>query len=269
MKAENRSSAPIYCDMKPVMEVCRLKIGYGKAILAGPIDFNLSAGEVTALLGSNGIGKSTLLKTISGEIPAIDGKVMLKGKSLSDYGRHRMARMISIVTTERIYAPSMTVEELVAVGRYPYTGITGRLSETDRSIISAAMEDVGIIHKRNCEIDRLSDGERQKTMIARALAQSTPVIILDEPFSFLDVASRVGILSILRQLSRSKNVSILFSSHDVAQALRMADRLLLFSDNKSLTSATPRQAVDSGLIESLFNEKSVRFDPVQNDFVGF
>jgi len=243
-----------------------LEAGYDKPLLP-PLNVTVESGETVALLGHNGIGKSTLFKTLTGEIPALAGHVEIYGKKLKNYSRRELATKTAIVTTDRISAGGLRVEEIVALGRQPHTGLFGHLGESDRKAVAEAMNDVGIIHKRNEYFSRLSDGERQKTMIARALAQEAPLIILDEPFSFLDTASRIEILSLLNRLASDNDIGVLFSSHDVAQAIRMASKIWLCTADGDFHADTPQQIVANKYIDRMFNNKNVRFDSTQNDFV--
>jgi len=244
-----------------------LAIGYRDKVLAENLKISVRPGEVAALLGRNGIGKSTLLKTLTGELPPIRGTVEVCGRPLASLSRKEMAKMMAVVSTERVDAGALTVEELVSLGRHPYTGFFGGLGNTDRNAVDEAMESTGIAYKRNAFVATLSDGERQKAMIARALAQQTPVLALDEPFSFLAVASRVGILAMLKRVASDRGLAVLFTSHDVAQALRMADRVWVFSHDRRLSGGTPQEMIDSGAIETLFADSEVRFNPSQFDFV--
>jgi iron complex transport system ATP-binding protein len=253
--------------MQHLLSSIDLCVGYKGKPLVSNLSFSLCKGEVTALLGSNGVGKSTLLRTITGELPIISGSVLICGKPISSYSRKELARTVAIVTTERIFAGGLTVRELVSLGRHPHTGALGRFSVADYEIIDAAMKAVSIEHKSDTPLAELSDGERQKSMLARAIAQETPLIIMDEPFSFLDVAARIDILSLLKRIAHSEHKGILFSSHDVAQALRMADNLWLLTPNRKFVSGTPANLIESGAIKNLFSSASIKFDPIQNDFV--
>ena len=174
-----------------VIEGRRVTIGYleGKreTDLFTDMDFTLYRGELTALLGTNGTGKSTLLRTMSATQPYLRGNILLNGRELSSYNERELARHIGVVFTERYMAGGLRVHELVALGRYPYTGFFGRLDENDRLITEAVMEQVGISHKRDTYLSQLSDGERQKAFIAKALAQESDVILLNEPTAFLDL----------------------------------------------------------------------------------
>lgn len=244
-----------------------LSIGYRGRVLAENLNIDVRPGEVAALLGRNGIGKSTLLKTLTGELLPIKGKVEVCGRPLASLSRKEIAKMMAVVSTERVDAGALTVKELVSLGRHPYTGFFGGLAETDRKAVAEAMSSTGITYKSDAFVATLSDGERQKAMIARALAQQTPVLALDEPFSFLDVASRVGILAMLKRVATARGLAVLFTSHDVAQALRMADRVWIFSYDRRLSGGTPEEMIGSGAIETLFADSEIKFNPSQFDFV--
>ncbi len=244
-----------------------LSIGYKNNPIASDINLSVDTGDVTALLGPNGAGKSTLIKTLTGEIPPISGQVEILGKTLDSYSKKELAKMLAIVTTDPIQAGGLTVRELVGLGRQPHTGFFGRLSETDRKAVESAMSKTGISHKAEEYVAELSDGERQKTMIAKAIAQDTPVIVLDEPFSFLDVAARIEILSLLGSISATGK-AILYSSHDVSQALRMASKVMLFTRDRQLVCGAPSQVIANGDLAKLFDSESVVFSPTENDFIA-
>lgn len=243
-----------------------LKGGEVKRVLAD-VNVHLNHGEVVAFFGANGVGKSTLLRTLGGVQPPLVGTVMLSGAELEWLGERELARRVAFVYTDRPGGGGLTVEELVSLGRYPYTGIFGLLSAEDRKIVEGAMEAVGIADKATCMSSELSDGERQKAMIARALAQDTPIIILDEPTAFLDVASRLEILQLLASLARTHNKSVLLSSHDMGAALTVADRLwLALPQERTVVEGKTAEILDSPYISRLYPGRAVRFDPVLRDF---
>lgn len=242
-------------------------VGYGRKEVLSGLSFSLSAGKVTALLGRNGVGKSTLIKTVTRELPLIGGRLTVAGREPSEYTRAEYARILSIVTTDSVDSSGLRVKELVALGRHPYTGITGRLGTEDKKIVSEAISAVGIEHMKDESVGNLSDGERQKAMIARALAQQTPLMLLDEPFSFLDAASRIELLILLRRLALAHSKAVLFSSHDVHQALRMADDIWLLTHDRQLLCGTPSELISCGALDMLFANKGVRFDAGECDFL--
>ena len=224
-----------------------LAIGYTtrhsvKTVCTG-ITETIFSGELTCLIGENGAGKSTLLRTLSGFLPPFSGEIILLGKPLRSYGERALSTIIGVVLTEKTNLQNMTVEELVGMGRSPYTGFWGRLSGEDRRKVGESLERVGITGLRGRMVQTLSDGERQKVMIAKALAQETPVIFLDEPTAFLDYPSKVEILRLLGRLSRDFGKTIFLSTHDLELALRVADRVWLMSKPGRLQTGSPENLV--------------------------
>ena len=229
-------------------------------------DASLCSGELTCLLGPNGAGKSTLLKTLSGFLPPVSGTIEIEGRRVNDYSESRLARMIGVVLTERISLNNMTVEELVAMGRSPYTGFWGRLSADDRRIVDESISLVRIDDLRKRMIQTLSDGERQKTMIAKALAQETPVIFLDEPTAFLDFPSKVEVMQLLLNLARMKNKTVFLSTHDLELALQIADKIWLIDKAKGVEVGTPEDLSLSGRMGEFFAREGVVFDRLSGMF---
>lgn len=247
-----------------------LAVGYrnGKRIteVLTHINVSLYAGELVCLLGANGIGKSTLLRTISGVQSPLSGMIEINGRDLTAYSSKELSRLVGIVYTDRTLAGALTVEELVSLGRQPYTGFFGRLDEDDRQVVADAIESVGMSHKAHDYVATLSDGERQKAMIARALAQETPIIILDEPTAFLDVASRIETMQLLRNLAQSQQKAVLLSTHDVGLSLPLTDRLWLVTNDATVIEGTTQQFIENGALNDLFPNRNVAFDTSVMDF---
>jgi iron complex transport system ATP-binding protein len=225
-------------EKQAVITATDLCIGYrthkGEKKVHEHLSFGLYPGELTSLLGANGAGKSTLLRTLSASQPSLAGDLQLLGKPLQQYSEKERSRTIGVVLTDKTQAGGLTVYELVALGRQPHTGFFGRLHPKDHLIIKEALDAVGIAHKAESYTAELSDGERQKVMIAKALVQECPLIILDEPTAFLDVVSRIEIMTLLHQLAVEQNKAILLSTHDIEQALVLSDKLWLLSKETGL-----------------------------------
>lgn len=242
-----------------------LAIGYSlkgkEKIVADHISAVIKSGELTCLLGANGVGKSTLLRTLSAFQPKMRGAVYIAGKEISEYNDRQLSRMVSVVLTEKCDLYNMTVAELVGLGRTPYTGFWGGLSAEDERVVCQAMKQVGVAHLANRMAHTLSDGERQKAMIAKALAQETPVIFLDEPTAFLDFPSKVEMLLLLHQLSRDMQKTIFLSTHDVELALQIADKIWLMDKTKGVHIGTPEDLALKGDLEMFFSGENVIFEP--------
>lgn len=220
----------------------QLSVGYkGFPPVVSNINVEIKSGELTCLIGSNGIGKSTLLKTLTGFLPKLSGRLLLDGRDINMLSQRERAKYTSIVLTYKSDVQNLSVTEMVGMGRMPYTGFWGKLNTSDQTIVAEAIEMVGIEHLKNRMIQTLSDGERQKVMIAKALAQQTPVILLDEPTSFLDFPSKVEMLQLLHRLAKETNKVVFLSTHDLELALRIADRLVEL--NKNGLQVVPAQQV--------------------------
>ena len=237
-----------------------LTIGYGHRILLQHASATIPAGELVALVGRNGTGKSTLLRAIAGLGERLGGEIRLDGHSLETLSPQQLATTVSFVTTERVRIPNLRCEDVVALGRAPYTNWIGRVQEQDKAIVERSLELVGMAAFAGKTMDRMSDGECQRVMIARALAQDTPVILLDEPTAFLDLPNRYELATLLRRLTRDEGKCILFSTHDLDVALSLCDSVALI-DTPSLHHLPAGEMVGSGLIERLFSGENARFDP--------
>ena len=251
-------------EKKIVIQGKDLSIGYrtGKKekIVHQHLNFQLHAGELTCLLGANGAGKSTLLRTLSASQPSLKGELLILDKTVSAYTEKERSRTIGVVLTDKTFTGGLSVYELVALGRQPHTGFFGRLTKEDRRIVEEAMENVGIAHKAMNYTAELSDGERQKVMIAKALVQECPLILLDEPTAFLDVVSRIEIMNLLHRLAVEQNKAILLSTHDIEQALVLSDKLWLLTKGEGLQYGVTEDIILSHRMDSLFPHKDIRFD---------
>lgn len=215
----------------------RLTVGYRGHRVVEDISLSLPCGRLVCLLGPNGAGKSTLLRTLCGFQPPIEGTVTISGSDITAMSAAEVARLVSVVLTDRPLTPSLTAAEMVGMGRAPYTGFWGRLSDDDRRLVSESMQTVGIAPLATRRMGRLSDGERQKVMIAKALAQHTPVIVLDEPTAFLDYPSKVAVMKTLARLAHDEGKTILMSTHDLELAAQQGDELMKI-ENKHIRKIT-------------------------------
>lgn len=239
-----------------------LSIGYhtknGTRVVAEGINAAIQSGELTCLLGANGVGKSTLLRTLSAFQPALFGEIIIRSQEISAYTDKELSRLIGVVLTEKPDIRNMTVRELVALGRSPYTGFWGTLHEADWQVVDEAINAVRISNLRERMVHTLSDGERQKVMIAKALAQQTPVIFLDEPTAFLDFPSKVEMMQLLRRLAKEEQKTIFLSTHDFELALQVADKLWLMTDE--LHIGTPHELAQSGALAGYVERPGITFD---------
>lgn len=215
----------------------RLTVGYRGHRVVEDISLSLPCARLVCLLGPNGAGKSTLLRTLCGFQPPIAGTVTISGSDITTMSAAEVARLVSVVLTDRPLTPSLTAAEMVGMGRAPYTGFWGRLSDDDRRLVSEAMQTVGIAPLATRRMGQLSDGERQKVMIAKALAQHTPVIVLDEPTAFLDYPSKVAVMKTLARLAHDEGKTILMSTHDLELAAQLGDELMEI-ENKHIRKIT-------------------------------
>lgn len=240
-----------------------LSLGYSKLkskkeILNG-LNFSLYAGEMTCLLGPNGVGKSTLIKAILGQLKPFQGDILLNGRAISNFSNQALAKELSVVLTEPFLPGNMTVGQLVSMGRIPHTSWTGKLSEADLQIVSEAMEATKITYLKDERLGEISDGQRQKAMIARALAQDGKVMILDEPTAHLDLVNRFEIMRLLHEISKKQQKAVLVVTHDLEIALETADKFWLLNCGLPMISGLPEDLVISGEINQLLPGDKFQF----------
>lgn len=226
------------------ISLSHLSVGYtASQALVSDVNVELLSGQLHCLIGRNGIGKSTLLKTLTGFLPKLSGNLLLDGQGIETFTQQALARKISIVLTQKPDVQNLTVAEVIGLGRSPYTGFFGKLRSKDCAVVDDAIRSVGIEPLRHRMIQTLSDGERQKVMIAKALAQETPIILLDEPTAFLDFPSKAETFQLLRSMAHEKDKLIVLSTHDLELAVRFADCLLEVEEGSlhTVTTAEVRQ----------------------------
>ena len=252
-------------NSNPSITLSDLSIGYkskqGTSVVAEHVTADIQRGCLTCLLGENGVGKSTLLKTLSAFLPKLDGSIKIEGRELDEYNENELARTIGIVLTEKPNVQQMKVMELVEMGRAPYTGFWGRLCDEDRKACNEAISMIGIDHLKDRLVQTLSDGERQKVMIAKALAQQTPIIYLDEPTAFLDYPSKVDMLLLLSRISREAQKTVFLSTHDLELALQVADTVWLMTHKDGIQIGTPHELAQRGVLSQFIERsKEISFD---------
>jgi iron complex transport system ATP-binding protein len=254
----------------PDIVLKNLTVGYlskkDRKILLSEITTQLFAGEIIALMGSNGSGKSTLLRSLTGFQKPLSGEVLLNNQNINHFSLRERARNISFVSTEPVRVGNMTVSDLVGLGRYLYSGVWGKLSDEDLEMIDHCLILTGMKDFANRQLESLSDGERQRAMIARALAQDTPVMVLDEPTAFLDVKNKYEIIHLLRELAREQHKSVIFSTHDFSISLGMADKIWLI-DNEKLVEGAPEDLALNDRFQTLFSGSAIAFHPETGEIV--
>ncbi|MFD1615366.1 ABC transporter ATP-binding protein [Gelatiniphilus marinus] len=252
-----------------ILKTENLSIGYStkklQTTVSSNINIELNKGELVGLIGANGIGKSTLIRTITNVQKALNGSVLINNKNLAQLNPIDLAKMMSLVLTEQIASKNLTVFEVIALGRQPYTSWIGNLSGNDKTIINKAITQTNIENLKHKKCFELSDGQLQKVMIARALAQDTDLIILDEPTTHLDMYHKAYILKLLQKLAKNTNKTILFSSHEIDLAIQLCDKLIVMTENK-VVSDLPCNLILNGTFDSLFPKDLITFDEEKGSF---
>jgi iron complex transport system ATP-binding protein len=239
--------------------------GKYRKILLPPLNAIACRGELIAMIGQNGIGKSTLLRTITGLQAAIGGSVIINAKPINSYSRTEFAKHVCYISTEQVRVNNMKVYDMVALGRFPHTDWLGKLTGKDHDIIENAIEKVGMQIFRERYINELSDGERQRVMIARVLAQDTDLLVMDEPTAFLDIKSKYEIVHLLHDLSKKRRKTIIFSTHDLNIAVSEADKIWLILKD-SFKEGAPEDLIIGGAFNMLFKDSQVRFNQSDGSF---
>lgn len=237
-----------------------LKLGYGSRILIDNLSATIEGGTLTALVGRNGTGKSTLLRAIVGLGERLGGDIKLQGQSIGSLVAGQLSQLVAFVTTDKVRISNLKCRDVVALGRAPYTNWIGRMQELDRQIVEQSLALVGMADFADKTMDQMSDGECQRIMIARALAQQTPIILLDEPTAFLDMPNRYELCILLSRLAHEQQKAILFSTHELDIALELCDMVALISP-PSLHILPTEQMISSGYVEELFSNEVMSFDP--------
>lgn len=257
-------------ENKIILQASKISIGYShkkeKTIIASNIDLSLRKGKLIALIGANGIGKSTLLRTITGIQKTISGIVLLNGTNIHELDALTLAQNLSVVLTEKLPPSNLNVFELIALGRQPYTNWIGKLTDADIAKVNEAMELTQISHLATKKHFEISDGQLQKVLIARALAQDTPLIILDEPTTHLDLLHKVSLFKLLKKLTQETDKCILFSTHDIDMAIQLSDEMIIMTP-ETVVQDEPCNLISKGSFTSLFNDEHIIFDPEKGKFL--
>ncbi|WP_224491005.1 ABC transporter ATP-binding protein [Robertkochia flava] len=253
----------------PVLKTQELQLGYqskkGTAVVSGLVDFELNTGELVAVIGPNGVGKSTLLRTLAGVQSPLSGTILLNQKKLNSLSAKALASHLSIVLTEKIPAGNLTASELIALGRQPYTNWIGTLSDNDLTVISDVIKSLDLESIKDKSCYEMSDGQLQRVMIGRALAQDTELIILDEPTSHLDIYHKASIFKLLRTIAHETSKAILFSSHEIDLAIQLCDKILVMQQDHC-DFGDPCTLIEKGSFKSLFPSDLITFDTQTGSF---
>ncbi len=247
------------------LSVKDLAIGYKNTPVVSKLNFNVKQGKLMGIVGVNGIGKSTLLRTVAQIQPQLSGSIQIQGKALETLNAKTLAATVSIVLTDTIASKNLTVMEIVALGRQPYTNWIGTLSKTDTQKVAAVIQRLELSDLKYKKCYQLSDGQMQRVMIARALAQDTPLMLLDEPTTHLDLYHKVKILKLLKTIATETNTSILFTSHEIEMVLQICDTMLLL-DGKNNTYGQPDQLIKQHAFDHLFPADTLAFDASTGTF---
>ncbi|NMA57844.1 ABC transporter ATP-binding protein [Clostridium cochlearium] len=243
-----------------ILETKDLCVGYGEKVVVNNIKIEGERGMILCLLGPNGAGKTTILRTLSGLLTSVKGGVLIKGNEIANINKKDLAKKLSVVLTNKFDGGLMTVFEVASMGRYPHTDFFGKLTETDIHKTMEALETVNATNLTHRYFDELSDGEKQKVLIARALVQEPEIIILDEPTSHLDIKHRLELVEILKRLSKEKGISVILSLHEIDIALKSCDKVVLINKNKVIAYGTPEEVVNEDIIKELYNINDANFN---------
>ncbi|MBT8280877.1 MAG: ABC transporter ATP-binding protein [Muriicola sp.] len=256
--------------MTETLEIRNLSIGYpgkkGQNIcIAQDLNFSLGQGEFVAIIGANGIGKSTLLRTLGGVQDKLSGDVLIDGQKMESIPTQRLAAYLSLVLTEPLATKNLTVSELIALGRQPYTNWLGSLTEKDKNAVEGSIQTIGLESLKHRKCYELSDGQLQKVLIARALAQDTPIMMLDEPTTHLDLYHKVQVLKTMKQIAKDFDKTVIYTTHEIDLAIQLCDKMLIL-DSSTYHFGTPCEHIENKYLQNLFPSDLIQFDPRTGTF---
>ena len=247
--------------MNEFLKTENLSVGYDGRALIRDVCLRVQRGQIVTLIGPNGSGKSTILKTIVGQLSKVSGTVLLEEKDMAQMRQNETARRMAILMTQRIHPELMTCFDVVSTGRYPYTGALGLLSREDKAIVLEAMALVNSEDLADRPFDAISDGQRQRILLARALCQQPEIIVLDEPTSYLDIRYKLELLTILKTMVREKNLAVLMSLHELELAERVSDTVVCVSGDRIDRMGSPKEVFSSDYIAKLYHMEPGKYDP--------
>lgn len=247
--------------MSEFLKTENLSVGYDGRALLRDVCLRVQRGKIVTLIGPNGSGKSTILKTIVGQLSKVSGTVLLEEKDMAQMRQNETARRMAILMTQRVHPELMTCFDVVSTGRYPYTGALGLLSREDKSIVLEAMALVNSEDLADRPFDAISDGQRQRILLARALCQQPEIIVLDEPTSYLDIRYKLELLTILKTMVREKNLAVLMSLHELELAERVSDTVVCVSGDRIDRMGSPKEIFSSDYIAKLYHMEPGKYDP--------
>ena len=258
---ERAQQRPLYLETKDLV------VGYDGVPLLSDVNIQLHAGEIMTLIGPNGAGKSTILKSIVGYLESLGGAVYISGRPVGELSAHELSLELSVMLTERMRTELLTCADIVETGRYPYTGRLGILSDDDRARVREAMDMVHVWDLRDRDFMQISDGQRQRIMLARAIAQEPRVIMLDEPTNYLDIHYQIELLNVLRRLVRTRDVAVIMSLHELPLARKVSDWVMCIKGDGVVAAGTPDQIFVPEVIDELYDLEPGTFDPVSGNIV--
>ena len=244
------------------IQIKNLSAGYGKTAVVSGMDLDIEKGKILAFIGPNGSGKSTILKSISKNIPILGGDIIIDGKSIKNYSYKELSKKMAVILTERVKTELMTCRDVVEMGRFPYTGRLGLLSESDEIKVKNALEAVNALDIAEKDFNKISDGQRQRILLARAICQEPEIIVLDEPTSFLDIKYKFEVLTILMRMAKEKGITVVMSLHETQLARKSADIIAAVSRDGSVRSGSPEEMFDEKEIQKLYGIDKKFLDPV-------